>query len=207
MPVIRVPLLSLSLLTLGLVAAGANPPQMNKGLYDLGSSICADIANGAMDFPAAKAPLERVDELNWERSEFCHCVGSEFGLNTAQQARMAATSEADMGEVMAEILTANLLICEPGERAYGYNPKEADDILQCEETLAGRRNLPGFDLKRFKTAMQDEARDPDGLCDCTAGYIATIESLIDVKPPSAEQLTPSYKMHLATGMQVCLTAQ
>jgi hypothetical protein len=168
-------------------------PAMDDRLYDLGARICADVANGALDLPGAREAFDKVDAVSWERAEFCHCVGQEFGLNPAQKARMAASEGEAAGEALVQILRSNLRLCTPGQIVYGDLPTSKDDAWQCRQVIDGDRSFAGLEMTEVRAEMRALGKDREDICGCAAGYITAVEDLID-----------AYQMQMATGILRCL---
>jgi|GEM_PF-5614058 len=192
-------------LLMALAGAAQAAPPMDRQLYDLGRSICSQISDGDLPVPGTSELIGRVDAFGWDRAEFCHCVGEEFGLNPAQKARMAAEEGDGAAEALVEIIRSNMLICQPGGRFYGDMHVTKDDYWQCGQVLDGATKLPGLDLKATLREMRAANRDREALCTCAAGWLTLVDDLIEVKPPSAEVLIPAYQMQLATGIRVCIS--
>lgn len=180
-------------------------PQMDKGLYDLGSGICADIANGALSLPGTGGMIDRVDAHGWERSEFCHCVGSEFGLNPMQRARMQAAEGEAASAAMLMILQSNMSFCLPGERLYLDLITSKEDVYECRRLLDGELQPAGFDLSKARRLQKDGAHSTDRLCECAAGYLTSVEEFTGPRAGADGALTPDYEMQLATGVMHCLS--
>lgn len=191
------------LATLFATAPALAAPRMDERLYDLGSRICADIANGALEVPGAQSHIDNIDAVGGERSEFCHCVGEEFGLNPAQKARMEISEGEAAADAMLEILMTNMQICSAGHMAYGELITSKDDAWQCRQIVDGDRKMRGLDMKPVQAAMKEHGLDREDICTCAAGFITAMEDLIDAKPLGMDMPSASYQMQMATGIRHC----
>ena len=178
-------------------------PKMDERLYDLGTRICVDIANGDLDVPGAQSYIDKIDAVDGERAEFCHCVGHEFGLNPAQKARMEISEGEAAADAMLEIILTNMNICSAGHLIYADLITTKDDAWQCRQVVDGDRKLRGLDLKTVQAAMKEYQMDREDVCGCAAGFITAMEDLIDAKPVGMEMPSASYQMQMATGIRLC----
>lgn len=197
---------------------------LRQNLYDLGRDTCSSAIAGEVDGVDGLSFVAAVDSANWERAEYCHCVGEEFQDLDSDDLASMTSGTAEGNDHLAFIATMNMAICLPGAADLEWDGEVADGDLaewdveelpdedfaydegdkdMCEMALDDAIMVPGFDREEILKGMAQVGQSRDDLCTCTARYFAAEGEPLQQAIENAPNPNIVYASTLAGAIETC----
>jgi hypothetical protein len=209
---------------------GATAPQEvteKQQRYDMGKRICAMVLDDELKPIDGAKYRGEVDAANWERAEYCHCVGEEFADDPKDRfGLMTATGDAEAKAMLAKIEDA-LQSCLPGagnnaDLATNDDPYDSDAMLpdyvpadtrlkidegdrhMCQMFLDDAPLIPGLTSETVNKRLMRTGQSAADLCTCSARKIAAKAKQLEKEIASAANPSIIYSSTLGGAINTCL---
>lgn len=209
---------------------GATAPQElteKQQRYDMGKRICSMVLDDTLKPIDGAKYRDEVDAANWERSEYCHCVGEEFADDPDDRfGLMQATGDAEAKAMLAKIEDA-LQTCRPGagnnaDLADSDDPYELDAVLpdyvpanpelaidetdreMCRMFVDDATLIPGFTSETVNRRLTRTGQSAADLCACSARKMTAKAKQLEKEIAGADNPSVIYSSTLGGAIHTCL---
>lgn len=221
--------LPLILAVAGLLNGAAAPQELTEKQqrYDMGRRICSMVLDDALKPIEGAKYRDEVDAANWERSEYCHCVGEEFADDPNDRfGLMKATGDAEAEAMLAKIEDA-LQSCRPGasnnaDLAESEDPYDLDAVLpdyvaadvrlkidesdreMCQMFVADATLIPGFISESVNKRLKRTGQSANDLCTCSARKMTAKARQLEKEIENSPNPSVIYASTLGGAIHTCL---